>query len=126
MTITTEFRNAVRPQHLVLVGWALVTFAVALLPEGVGGPVRAANATLFLTTGPALALISLLLRHLPPAVATVIALGTSLTVLVVGSQALLIVGLWHASAVTGLVAVATIALTVYSARRMRPATMVGS
>ncbi len=112
MMSITEFMSRVRPIQLVLVGWALLSFAVALLPEGVGGSPRAVNAVLFLTLGPGCAMLLLLFRSLTPAVAVVVAMGTSLAILVLGSQALLILGMWRSSGVTLLVALATIGLTL--------------
>lgn len=105
-----------RALPLVLPGWAALTVLVALLPAGAGGLLRAVNALLFLTLGPGCALAFLLARRLPPAVLMVVALATSLTVLLLSSQLLLILGIWAAWRVAALVAAVTIALAAIQVR----------
>ena len=104
--------NLQRPQLLVFL-WADLSFLLALLPHGVGGVPRAVNAVLFMTLGPACAVL-LLLRSLPPVVAVVVGMGVSLGTLIRASQALLILGIWTAWGVAGIVAITTIGLTLLS------------
>ena len=103
-----------RPQLLVFL-WADLSFLLALLPQGVGGVPRAVNAVLFMTLGPACA-VMFLLRSLPPVVAVVVGIGVSLGTLILASQTLLILGIWSAWGVAGIVAIATIGLTLLSER----------
>jgi hypothetical protein len=110
---TTRFRVL----QVALLTWATVSFLMALLPSGVGGLARAVNAVVFMTLGPACALAGLLVRAVPPAVAGVIAVAASLTVLVLSSQMLLIMGLWAPWRVAALVALTTIALVLGPIRR---------
>lgn len=112
MTSKNDFLSRLHPAQLVLVSWALLSFGLSLLPTGVGGPPRAVNAVLFMTLGPGCAMLVFLLRFLAPAVAVVVAGGTSLAILVLGSQVLLIAGVWRAWGVTALVALATIAIAL--------------
>lgn len=104
------------PAQWLLLGWAAVTFAVDLLPEGVGAELRTFNALLFLALGPGCALMLVLIHVVPLPTAMVVALGSSLGVLLLSSQVLLLMGLWRHSAVTGLVAAVTVVL-VLAARR---------
>jgi hypothetical protein len=105
-----------RVLHVGLLTWATLSFFIALLPSGTGGLVRAVNAVVFLTLGPACALAVLLARAVPPAVAWVIAIAASLTVLVLSSQMLLIIGLWAPWRVAALVSSTTIALVLVQIR----------
>ena len=111
-----KHRRAARP---VLVTWAVGSLLLALLPPGVGGSGRALNAVLFMTMGPAFAVGTVLLDRVTTAVATVIALATSLTLLVLSSEGLLMLGLWSPWRVAALVALATVAPTVIPIRRGR-------
>jgi hypothetical protein len=99
-----------------LLTWATVSFLIALLPSGAGGLARAVNAVVFMTLGPACALAVLLVRAVPAAVAGVVAVAASLTVLVLSSQMLLIIGLWAPWRVAALVALTTIALVLVPIR----------
>jgi hypothetical protein len=99
-----------------LLTWATVSFLIALLPSGAGGLARAVNAVVFMTLGPACALAVLLVRAVPPAVAGVVAVAASLTVLVLSSQMLLIIGVWAPWRVAALVALTTIALVLVPIR----------
>lgn len=106
----------------VLLLWAAASLLLAFLPVGAGGLPRAVNAVVFMTLGPAVALMVLLTlparsrsrrgAALPPALAGVISLATSLTVLVLSSELLLLTGLWSAWGVAAMVAVATVTLTL--------------
>lgn len=98
--------------RIALACWAAVSLAVALLPAGDGGTVRALNALAFLTLGPACALGVVLTGVVPPAVSWVVALTASLTVLLLSSQLLLLIGLWSVGGVTALVALTVGALVV--------------
>ncbi|WP_446219649.1 hypothetical protein [Micromonospora sp. IBHARD004] len=119
----TAILPRLRPTQLVLIGWTLLSFLLALLPTGVGGSPRAVNAVLFMTLGPGCAMLLVILRTLPVAVAAVVAIGTSLAILVLSSQALLIVGMWRPWGITGLVALTTTALTLLpTLREARDAT----
>jgi hypothetical protein len=99
-----------RVLRVALLTWATASFLLALLPSGAGGLARAVNAIVFLTLGPACALAGLLVRKVPTAVAGVIAVAASLTVLVLSSQLLLLIGLWAPWRVTAFVALTTVAL----------------
>jgi hypothetical protein len=105
-----------RVLQAALTTWAAVSLLLALLPAGAGGLARAVNAAVFLTLGPACALAGLLAGRVPPAVAGVIAVAASLTVLVLSSQILLIVGLWAPWRVAALVAVIAVALVMVPIR----------
>ena len=105
-------RTRLTPVHWTLLGWALVTTMAGLLPEGVGGGLRAFNALLFLSLGPGCALMLLLVGVIPLATALVVALGSSLGVLLLTSQVLLLMSLWHDWSVTVLVAMVTVALVL--------------
>ena len=105
-----------RPAQLALAAWAEVSVLVAILPEGVGGWPRAVNAIAFLTLGPACAVAWHLGRTVPAAAAAVIAIAASLTVLVLSSQLLLILGLWAPWGVTALVALVILARVVVPLR----------
>ena len=111
--ITTRYR----PAQLALVCWAATSLLVAELPAGVGGWPRTLNAVVFLVFGPGCALAWHLGRSVPPAVAATIALATSLAVLLISSQLLLILGMWAPWGVTALVAVATVGLVVMPGRK---------
>jgi hypothetical protein len=102
-----------------LVVWAVASFGLALLPEGVGGFARALNAVVFFTLGPGAAIVALLIRKMPPVVAVVVALGGSLSALVLLSEGLLILGVWAPSRVAGLLALLTVALAVVPLARPR-------
>lgn len=104
------------PVQWTLLGWALTTTVVGLLPEGVGGGLRAFNALLFLSLGPGCALMLLLIGVLPLATALVVALGSSLGVLLLASQLLLLMSLWRDWSVTALVALVTVALVLAASR----------
>jgi hypothetical protein len=104
------------PVQWTLLGWALTTTVVGLLPEGVGGGLRAFNALLFLSLGPGCALMLLLIGVLPLATALVVALGSSLGVLLLTSQLLLLMSLWRDWSVTALVALVTVALVIAASR----------
>jgi hypothetical protein len=108
-----------RPPQVALLTWATVSFLLALLPTGTGGTVRAVNAVSFLTLGPACAIVLLLSRRVPPAVAGVIGVAASLTVLMLSSQLLLITGIWAPWGVAALVALITVALVVVPIRRSK-------
>jgi hypothetical protein len=116
MTITTMTTKGPQALRLSLSTWAAVSFLLALLPPGAGGLVRAVNAVLFMTMGPGCALAGLLARRLPPAVVGVVAVATSLTVLLLSSQMLLIVGMWAPWRVAALVALTTMVLVVVQIR----------
>lgn len=103
-----------RSPHAVILVWTTVSFLAAMLPPGVGGVPRAVNAVLFMTLGPGCALMITLLRSMPLETAASIAIGASLTVLVLSSQGLLIMGLWSTLHVAALVALATISFTLVS------------
>jgi hypothetical protein len=105
-------RTRLTPVQWTLLGWALTTTLVGLLPQGVGGGVRAFNALLFLSLGPGCALMLLLVGVLPLATALVVALGSSLGVLLLASQLLLLMSLWRDWSVTALVAMVTVALVL--------------
>jgi hypothetical protein len=105
--------NRFRVLQVALLTWATVSFLIALLPPGTGGSARAVNAVVFMTLGPACALARLLLHAVSPAVVGVIAVAASLTVLVLSSQMLLIMGLWAPWRVAALVALTTIALVLF-------------
>ena len=102
--------------RILLVAWALGTFLVSLLPEGVGGAPRLVDVVLFLCLGPACALVVLLMRSMPPSVAGVVALGSSLAILVLSSQVLVLLGVWGFSSVTGIVCLVTVVLVVVAGR----------
>lgn len=104
------------PVQWTLLGWALTTTVVGLLPEGVGGGLRAFNALLFLSLGPGCALMLLLIGVLPLATALVVALGSSLGVLLLASQLLLLMSLWRDWSATALVALVTVALVLAASR----------
>ncbi|MBA2465531.1 MAG: hypothetical protein H0V42_11245 [Nocardioidaceae bacterium] len=109
----------IRTLRAIILAWAVLSFLVALLPGGVGGVPRVVNAVLFMTLGPGCALMALLLfrRSLPAwsaALAGVVAIAASLTILVLSSQLLLMVGLWTVGSVAGAVTLATIALVLPS------------
>jgi hypothetical protein len=105
-------RARLTPVQWTLLGWAFVTTMVGLLPEGVGGGLRAFNALLFLSLGPGCALMLLLIGVIPLATALVVALGSSLGVLLLTSQLLLLMSLWRDWTVTALVAMVTVALVL--------------
>jgi hypothetical protein len=119
MTMNSMTLKGPRALQLALPIWATVSLLLALLPSGVGGLARAVNAVLFLTMGPGCAVAGLLARRLPPAVVGVVAVATSLTVLLLSSQMLLIVGMWAPWRVAALVALATIGLVVVQIRASR-------
>jgi hypothetical protein len=96
--------------------WALVTVALAPLPVGVGGWPRAVNAVAFMLLGPGIAMTAILVRLVDPTVAGVIAMAGSLTVLVLSSQALLVLHMWAPWRVAVLVAAVTIALALAPVR----------
>ncbi|HET9499734.1 MAG TPA: hypothetical protein VFO98_05705 [Marmoricola sp.] len=108
MSTLTTMRVRFGWAQWLLLAWAVVTFLLSLLPEGVGHDPRALNALLFLCLGPACALMLLLRGALPASGAAVVALGASLGILVLSSQLLLILGAWTAGGVTAIVAVVTI------------------
>lgn len=91
-----------------LLAWSAATFAFALLPDGAGDFPRALNALLFLVLAPAFALMFLLRDTLPPTAAAVVSLGSSLGILVLSSQLLLLVDLWSPWGVTAMVGAATL------------------
>ena len=99
--------------------WAVASFVVALWPPGVGGLARAVNAVLFMTFGPACALVIVLTRQVDRAIALAVSVAASLTILVLASQLLLVTGLWAAWRVAGIVAFATVALALLPAWRAR-------
>jgi len=101
--------------------WAVASFVVALWPPGVGGLARAVNAVLFMTFGPACALVIVLTRQVDRAIALAVSVAASLTILVLASQLLLVTGLWAAWRVAGIVAFATVALALLPAWRAREA-----
>jgi hypothetical protein len=105
-------RTRLTPVQWALLGWAFVSTMVGLLPEGVGGGLRAFNALLFLSLGPGCALMLLLIGVIPLATALVVALGSSLGVLLLTSQLLLLMSLWRDWTVTALVAMVTVALVL--------------
>jgi hypothetical protein len=105
----------IRAPQVVLLAWAAVSFLAALLPAGVGGIPRAVNAIVFLALGPGCALLVFLVRSLPVVVSAVIAIAVSLTVLVLSSQMLLLLGVWTYWGVAAIVAWFTVALTVMPA-----------
>jgi hypothetical protein len=113
----TNTLTRLRPVQVVLLSWTLLSFVLAVLPPDMGGTVRALNAVLFITLGPGCALFLLLLEYMPPAEAAVVAIGTSLVTLVLGSQVLLIMGFWRTWGVTGIVALVTAALTLLPSLR---------
>jgi hypothetical protein len=119
MTMNSMTLKRPRALQLALPIWATVSLLLALLPSGVGGLARAVNAVLFLTMGPGCAVAGLLARRLPPAVVGVVAVATSLTVLLLSSQMLLIVGMWAPWRVAALVALATIGPVVVQIRASR-------
>jgi hypothetical protein len=100
-----------RALQKALTGWATVSVVISVLPPGFGGSARAVNAVVFLTFGPACAIASLLARAVHLALAAVIAIAASLTVLLFSSQILLILGLWAPWRVAALVALTTVGLT---------------
>lgn len=108
----TPSRTGFAPVHWALLGWAVATFLVGLLPEGVGDGPRTFNALLFLTLGPGCALMLVLVDVLPLSTAMVVALGSSLGVLLLSSQVLLVMGLWRHSTVTALVGAVTVVLVL--------------
>jgi hypothetical protein len=117
-----------RRSQVVVLAWTGLSFLLSLLPQGVGGAPRVVNAVLFMALGPACALMVLLLDRvaaspgytgprgklpvLSPALAAVVSVGVSLTVLVLSSQALLMTGLWRIWTVVMVVTVVTGALTL--------------
>jgi hypothetical protein len=96
--------------------WAALTAVLALLPAGTGGWARAVNALLFLTAGPGCAVATLLARRLPAGAVMVVSVATSLVVLLLGSQLLLVLGIWAPWRVASIVALTTIALVVVGIR----------
>ena len=100
-----------RAIEVALPVWAATTALAAPRPAGLGGWPRAINAIAFLTLGPGLALLSLLLRLVDPVVAGVISVAGSLTVLVLSSQLLLLLGLWSPWGVAAMVATVTVAIS---------------
>lgn len=100
------------PSQQALLGWAGASLALAFLPTGTGGPVRAINAVAFLCFGPGCAVMVRLAGSWSASVCSVIAIAVSFTVLVLSSQLLLILGAWSAPGVATLVALVTIALAV--------------
>lgn len=110
--------NATTPRAVpvALATWATVSFLLALLPPGVGGVARAVNAVLFLTTGPGCAVAGLLHRRVPPAAVGAVAVAMSLSVLLLSSQLLLVMGMWAPWRVAALVTLTTIALVVAQIR----------
>lgn len=105
-----SYRN-VRLRQVVVAAWAICSLVVALLPTGVGGVPRALYAIAFLVLGPGVAILTRAPAW-PVAIRCTAALGTSVTALVLGSQLLLILGLWSAPGVAVLVALATVALAL--------------
>lgn len=112
MNTATTTPHRVGWLQLLIMAWALTTFLVSLLPEGMGDDPRALNALVFLCVGPGCALLGWLMRSMPPSVAGVVALGSSLAILVLSSQILLLVDAWRAWAVTAIVAIVTVALAL--------------
>ncbi len=110
MRTSTPLRVNLAPVHWALLGWAGATFLLGLLPEGVGGGLRVVNALLFMALGPGCALLLRLIGVLPLATAIVVALGSSLGILLLCSQVLLLMSLWRDWSVTALVAVVTVVL----------------
>lgn len=106
-----SFTRLSRAQVLVI-AWAVTSYLVALLPAGTGGLPRAVNAVLFMTLGPAGAVMLALTRVFHPGVAGVIAIAGSLATLVLSSQVLLLLGLWTAWRVAALVTWVTVALVL--------------
>jgi hypothetical protein len=112
MTSFAAPRASLAPVHWALLGWAVATFSVGLLPEGVGDGLRTVNALVFLTLGPGCALLLVLVDVMPLPTALVVSLGASLGVLLLSSQVLLVMGLWRHSTVTALVATVTVGLVL--------------
>lgn len=118
--------DKIRTLRAIILAWAVLSFSIALLPNGVGGVPRVVNAVLFMTLGPGCALLTLLLypRSVPAwsvALAGVVSVAASLTILVLSSQLLLMVGLWTVGGVAGAVTLATVALVVLSSVRTKVA-----
>ena len=110
----------VRPDAAVVVVWSLVSCALALSPAGFGGVPRAVNSIAFLLLGPGVALATFLRRRytvdslflLAPGTLAVIAQTFSLTLLVLLSMLLLLVGAWSVTAVVVAVTVVAVGVAV--------------
>lgn len=112
-----------RAVRAVIVVWALLSLVLALLPSGVGGVPRVLNAVVFMTLGPGISLM-VLLRSRPflsdwsTTVAGVVSVATSLTVLVLSSQLLLLLGHWSVAGIAGIVTLATVAIVALSSAKI--------
>jgi hypothetical protein len=113
MMLTADKRRAL---CWLLVAWAVTSATLALLPAGAGGWPRATDVLIFMVFGP-VCLTVLARPSLPLPVAVTAGLGVSLGLLVVTSQALLLLQVWRPWAVTALIAVATVAGSLWVARR---------
>ena len=112
--------------RLLLVAWALGSAYVALAPVGWGGIPRVVNAVAFMMLGPAVAIMWRLLRRTPvaafsPPLAFVIAMATSLSVLVLSSITLLLLGVWTVEGVVAVVTATVVSVAVWPHRREVPA-----
>ena len=105
-----------RLPELAILGWVVVSLALSLLPTGVGGPARAINAVVFMGFGPGCAVMVRLAGRWSGLVCSVIALAVTLTVLILSSQLLLVLGAWSVPAVAGLVALVTVMLALVPLR----------
>ncbi|WP_137119907.1 hypothetical protein [Segeticoccus rhizosphaerae] len=105
-----------RLPQLALLGWTLASLALSLLPAGALGPPRAVNAVVFVGFGPGCALMVRLVGSWSVSVCSVLAIAVSLTVLILSSQLLLIIGAWSVPGVAALVALVTVVLTVTPSR----------
>jgi hypothetical protein len=107
----------------VVVAWSLLSCLLGLAPTGFGGVPRAVNAVVFLLTGPGIALAMLMDRRyttgsrrvLAPSLNAVISGTFSLTLLVLSSMTLLLVGAWSVPAVLGVVTAVAVVVAVLPA-----------
>ena len=103
-----------------VVGWSVLSCALALSPAGFGGVPRAVNSVAFLLLGPGVALATFLRRRytvdshflLAPGVVAVVSETFSLTLLVLLGMLLLLVGAWSTVAVVLVVTLVSVGVAV--------------
>ncbi len=114
-----------RRAQVAVIAWCAVSVALALLPAGAGGPVRAVDAALFMLFGPAVAGLVTARRArearpsdapLPPLVEVLLWTSASIAALAVTSTAIVFAGLWSTPTMVAVVAVETLLLASWPIR----------
>ena len=115
-----------RRAQVAVVAWCAVSVGLALLPAGVGGPLRAVDAGLFMLFGPSVAGLVTAQRTrsarspdapaVPLSVEVLLWTSASIAALALTSTGIVFAGLWSTPTMVAVVAVETLLLALWPIR----------